>query len=110
MSTRPRILLTRRWTREVETHLAARYEVTCNESDVPLTAAALRAAMQEYDATRRRGRARAACRALERLARMMSTAVLINTARGPVVDEGALVAALSQGRIAAAGLDAYAAP
>ena len=41
------------------------------------------------------------------LAQMKPTAVLVNIARGGVVDDGALVAALREGRIAAAGLDVY---
>ena len=41
------------------------------------------------------------------LARMKPTAVLINTSRGPIVDEAALVAALRDRTIAAAGLDVY---
>jgi glyoxylate reductase len=41
------------------------------------------------------------------LAMMKQTAVLVNTARGPVIDEAALVAALKAGTIAAAGLDVY---
>lgn len=43
----------------------------------------------------------------ERLRSMKPTAVLVNTARGAVVDETALVAALRDGTIAAAGLDVY---
>ncbi|MEW6197882.1 MAG: D-glycerate dehydrogenase [Planctomycetota bacterium] len=38
---------------------------------------------------------------------MKPTAILINTARGPVIDEKALVEALRERRIAAAGLDVY---
>ena len=42
------------------------------------------------------------------LTRMGEHAVIVNTSRGPVIDESALVDALREGRLAAAGLDVFA--
>ncbi|AIR05452.1 bifunctional glyoxylate/hydroxypyruvate reductase B [Cedecea neteri] len=43
----------------------------------------------------------------EQIAKMKSSAILINVGRGPVVDEKALIQALEEGKIHAAGLDVF---
>jgi lactate dehydrogenase-like 2-hydroxyacid dehydrogenase len=48
--TKPSILLTRRWPRAVEAHLAEQYDVRCNVDDRPLDHASLIDAMRQFDA------------------------------------------------------------
>ncbi|KAH8890619.1 hypothetical protein GQ53DRAFT_747367 [Thozetella sp. PMI_491] len=43
----------------------------------------------------------------EQLLRMKPGVVIVNTARGPIIDEAAMAAALDDGHIAAVGLDVY---
>jgi D-3-phosphoglycerate dehydrogenase len=43
----------------------------------------------------------------EDLARMKPTAYIVNTARGPIIDEDALLKTLQQRKIAGAGIDVY---
>lgn len=43
----------------------------------------------------------------EDIARMKRGAVVVNTSRGPLIDQPALIAALREGRIAGAGIDVY---
>ena len=71
-------------------------EVLCRESDFISIHAPLN------DATR-------GLVGAEQFALMKPTAVLVNTSRGPLVDEAALVEALKAGKIACAGLDVFAA-
>lgn len=49
MKKRMKILLTRRWPEAVEDYLSARFDVALNESDAPMSAAALAAAFDGYD-------------------------------------------------------------
>lgn len=47
---KPKVLVTRRWPDAVEARLKALYDVTLNESDVPMTAEQMRQALKDYDA------------------------------------------------------------
>src|SRR5262249_347669 len=47
------------------------------------------------------------CLDAKRIAMLPDGAIVVNTARGPIVDDEALIAALKSGKLAAAGLDVY---
>lgn len=50
MSTKPKVIVTRRWPAEVERELTSRFDVELNERDVPLTSAELTDALTRADA------------------------------------------------------------
>ncbi|MCV6547197.1 MAG: D-glycerate dehydrogenase [Cohaesibacter sp.] len=50
MTTKPSVLITRRWPEAVESRLAECYDVTLNEQDIPLTPEQFRKALATYDA------------------------------------------------------------
>jgi lactate dehydrogenase-like 2-hydroxyacid dehydrogenase len=90
------------------------YDITQNERIENETAATFRATpeevLQEADVVSVHVPLLAATRHLinaERLAMMKSTASLVNTSRGPVIDEGALVAALKNKTIRSAAIDVF---
>ena len=87
----------RRATPEIEQELDARYvslETLLRESDFVTLHVPLKPATQHLIGA-------------PQLALMKQTAILLNTTRGPIVDEAALVEALREGRIQAAGLDVF---
>jgi len=88
--------------------------VGCNRSpvalDIPLELMPLDVALQQAHIVSLHLALNADTRGLlsaDRLARMRPDAILINTARGALVDTPALVEALRTGRLAAAGLDVF---
>ena len=47
---KPRVIISRRWPEAVEQYLAERYDVVINESDTPMSADEMRAALTDCDA------------------------------------------------------------
>lgn len=50
MANKPKVLITRRWPEQAEQAMRARFDVTLNESDTPMTATELQEALRNYDA------------------------------------------------------------
>ena len=48
--TKPKVLVSRRWPRAVETELSKHYDVTFNETDVPMSVSDFQKALAQYDA------------------------------------------------------------
>jgi len=90
------------WSQNLEAQTAAALGVTRVEKD-ELFAASDVLSVHVVLGARTRGLVGA-----RELALMKPAAILVNTARGPIVEEAALIDALRTGRIAGAGLDVYA--
>ncbi|PRX46106.1 phosphoglycerate dehydrogenase-like enzyme [Prauserella shujinwangii] len=89
------------WSRHLTPERAAEHDVTAvSEEELLRTADVLSIHLVLSERTR-------GLLGAEELALLKPTALLVNTSRGPIVDETALVTALREGRIGGAALDVY---